>query len=206
LEGVLRGCCPKCADCERGGEINGMNRPTSLILKIAALMWLVVAAPLADAVAQQRQRVFFHASGENAKYIKQYAIDVPDMRGHHLRVYEIRRTFPTNPPIVNGLAIKEIWTRGMADYTEDNGHGTLYSEYLMENGDRFFSFASVVAHKIGEDDYLSNTVGYITGGTGKLDGIQGALKTTARTHPKAGTLEVDTELQYSIDKSQDSPK
>jgi hypothetical protein len=183
-----------------------MNRPTSLILKIAALMWLVVAAPLADAVAQQRQRVFFHASGENAKYIKQYAIDVPDMRGHHLRVYEIRRTFPTNPPIVNGLAIKEIWTRGMADYTEDNGHGTLYSEYLMENGDRFFSFASVVAHKIGEDDYLSNTVGYITGGTGKLDGIQGALKTTARTHPKAGTLEVDTEIQYTIDKSQDSPK
>jgi len=69
---------------------------------------------------------------------------------------------------------------------------------LMENGDRFFSFASVVAHKIGEDDYLSNTVGYITGGTEKLDGIQGALKTTARTHPKAGTLEVDTEIQYGM--------
>ena len=182
-----------------------MHWPTSLILKSAALMWLVVASPIGDAVAQQRQRVFFHASGENSKYTKQYAIDVPDMPGHQVRIYEVRRTFPTNPPIVNGLAIKEIWTRGLADYTEDNGHGSLYSEYLMENGDRFFSFASVIAHRIGFDDFLSNTVGYITGGTGKLEGIEGVLRTTARTHPKAGTLEVDTEIQYSVGKS-DVPK
>lgn len=182
-----------------------MNGPTSLILKSAALMWLVVASPIGDAVAQQRQRVFFHASGENSKYTKQYAIDVPDMPGHQVRIYEIRRAFPTNPPLVNGLAIKEIWTRGIADYTEDNGHGTLYSEYLMENGDRFFSFASVVAHRTGLDEFTSNTVGYITGGTGKLDGIQGVLRTTAKTHPKAGTLEVDTEIQYTVGTS-DVPK
>jgi hypothetical protein len=182
-----------------------MHWPTSLILKSAALMWLVVASSTGDAVAQQRQRVFFHASGENSKYTKQYAIDVPDMPGHQVRIYEVRRTFPTNPPIVNGLAIKEIWTRGIADYTEDNGHGSLYSEYLMENRDRFFSFASVIAHRVGFDDFLSNTVGYITGGTGKLEGIEGILRTTARTHPKAGTLEVDTEIQYSVGKS-DVPK
>jgi hypothetical protein len=93
----------------------------------------------------------------------------------------------------------------MADYTEDNGHGTLYSEYLLENGDRFFSVASFVSHRTGPDEFLSNTVGYITGGTGKLAGIQGTLKTTAKTHPKAGTLEVDTEIQYTMDGS-DSPK
>ena len=103
------------------------------------------------------------------------------------------------------MAIKEIWTRGMADYTEDNGHGSLYSEYLMENGDRFFSFASVIANRTGVDEFLSNTVGYITGGTGKLDGIQGVLRTTAKAHPKAGTLEVDTEIEYAVGTS-DVPK
>jgi hypothetical protein len=125
---------------------------TSLILKSAALVWFIAAPSIGDAGAQERQRIFFHASGENSKYTKQYAIDVPDMPGHQVRIYEIRRVFPTNPPIVNGLAIKEVWTRGMADYTEDNGHGSLYSEYVMENGDRFFSFASVNAQKIGFDE------------------------------------------------------
>jgi hypothetical protein len=171
---------------------------TSLILKSAALMWFIAAPSIGDAGAQERQRIFFHASGENSKYTKQYAIDVPDMPGHQVRIYEIRRAFPIDPPKMNGLAIKEIWTRGMADYTEDNGHGSLYSEYVMENGDRFFSFASVNAQRIGFDDYLSNTVGYITGGTGQLERIEGVLRTTARTHPKAGTLEVDTEIQYSM--------
>jgi hypothetical protein len=63
-----------------------MNWPISLILKSAALMWLVVASPIGDAVAQQRQRVFFHASGENSKYTQQYAIDVRDVPGHQVRV------------------------------------------------------------------------------------------------------------------------
>jgi hypothetical protein len=175
-----------------------MNSPSSLILKSAALMWLVAASPIGDAVAQQRQRIFFHASGENSVYTQQYGVDVRDMPGHRLLVYEIRRTFPAYAPIVNGLAIKEIWTRGMADYTEENGHGTLYSEYLLENGDRFFSIASVIAHRTGLDEFRSNTVGRLSGGTGKVAGIEGTLVTTATTHPKAGTLEVDTEIQYTV--------
>ena len=194
---------PECASLSKA--VNTMNWPTSLILKSAALMWLMVAPPIGDAVAQQKQRVSFHASGENSKYTQQHAINVPDLRGHQVRIYEIRRAFPINPPIVNGVAIKEIWTRGTADFTEDNGYGTLYSEYLLENGDRFFSVTSFVAHRTEVDEFLANTVGYITGGTGKLAKIQGVLKTTAKTHPKAGTLEADTEIEYTVGAS-DSPE
>jgi hypothetical protein len=181
-----------------------MKLPTSVILKSAALMSFVVVSS-GDSVAQQRQRVFFHASGENSAYTRQYAIDVRDIPGHQLLVYEIRRTFPTYPPIINGLAIKEIYTRGIADYNEENGHGTLYSEYLLENGDRFFSVASVVSHRTGVDEFRSNTVGRLSGGTGKVSGIEGVLVTTATTHPKAGTLDVDTEIQYSVG-TLDTPK
>jgi hypothetical protein len=175
-----------------------MNWRTSLILTSAALMGLVAASPGDSSAQQQRQRVSFSASGENSRFTQQYSIDVRDVPTHQVRIYEIRRAFPTDPPIVNGVPIKEIWTRGMADYTEDNGHGTLYSEYLLENGDRFFSVASFIAHRTGLDDLFANTVGYITGGTGTLVGIQGVLRTTATTHPKAGTLEVDTEIQYTM--------
>lgn len=83
----------------------------------------MTAALTSNAVSQERQRVFFRASGENALYTKQHALDVPDMPGHKVRLYAVRRAFPTNPPMINGLAIKEIFTRGIADYTEDNGNG-----------------------------------------------------------------------------------
>ena len=181
-----------------------INLATSLILKTVTLICLAVAWP-GNAVAQERQRIFFSASQENSKFTQRYAIDLPDMRGHQVRVYEICRTFPTHPPIVKAVAIKEIWTRGMADYTDYSGHGALYSEYVLENGDRFFSVASFVAHRTGLDEFLSHTAGYITHGTGMLVGIEGVVRTTAKTHPKAGTLEVDTELQYSVVRS-DSPK
>jgi len=184
--------------------VHTINPVTSLILKTVALICLAIVWP-GDAIAQERQRIFFSASQENSKFTQRYAIDLPDMRGHQVRVYEICRTFPTHPPIVKAMAIKEIWTRGMADYTDYSGHGTLYSEYVLENGDRFFSVASFVAHRTGLDEFLSHTAGYITHGTGMLVGIEGVVRTTAKTHPKAGTLEVDTELQYSVVRS-DPPK
>jgi hypothetical protein len=188
---------PPAGPISRRTPVHTINLATSLILKTVTLICLAVAWP-GNAVAQERQRIFFSASQENSKFTQRYAIDLPDMRGHQVRVYEIRRTFPTNPPIVKAVAIQEIWTRGMADYTDYSGHGTLYSEYVLENGDRFFSVASFVAHRTGLDEFLSHTSGYITYGTGMLVGIEGVVRTTAKTHPKAGTLEVDTELQYSV--------
>ena len=49
------------------------------------------------------------------------AIDVADMPGHQLRAYEIHRTFPADPPVINGLALKEIWTSGVSDTVDQNG-------------------------------------------------------------------------------------
>jgi hypothetical protein len=40
----------------------------------------------------------------------------------------------------------------------------------------------------------------VTGGTGKLTGIQGIVRTTGTAEPKAGVNETQVEIEYSIGK------
>src|SRR6185295_16497303 len=96
-----------------------MNRLTKLTVTTAALLWLVTDLPPLEAVAQEKQRVSFKISAENTKYTQQHSIEVGDVPGHHVRVYEIQRTFPNNPPMINGVAMKEQWTRAISDYTDN---------------------------------------------------------------------------------------
>jgi len=120
--------------------------------------------------------------------------------GHHVRVYEIQRTFPNNAPVINGVALKEQWTRAISDYTDNNGPGTTYGTYVLENGDKFFSRAALVAQNTGQGKLTATTVGYITGGTGKFSGMQGIIRTVNIADPKAGVNEGQTEIEYTIAK------
>src|SRR5580704_1833275 len=43
-----------------------------------------------------------------------------------------------NEPVINGLRLVEEWDRGITDYVDANGSGTIYSTYLMKNGDKCF--------------------------------------------------------------------
>ena len=106
-----------------------MNQLTRLVAT-AALLCLVTGLPPVKAVAQEKQRASFKTSVENTKYTQQHSIEVGDVSGHHVRVYEIQRTFPNNAPVINGVALKEQWTRAISDYTDNNGPGTTYSVYV----------------------------------------------------------------------------
>jgi hypothetical protein len=92
----------------------GICLPASAINRaatsIAAIASLCLAAP--DARAQKTQRVFFATTVENNKYTQQHVIEVGDVPGHYVRLFEIHRTFPKDPPIIGGLALKEEWNRG----------------------------------------------------------------------------------------------
>ena len=106
--------------------------------------------PPVDAIVQEKQRVSFKISAENTKYTQQHSIEVGDVSGHYVRVYEIQRTFPNNAPLINGVALKEQWNRAISDYTDNNGPGTTYGTYVLENGDKFFSRAALVAQNTGQ--------------------------------------------------------
>jgi hypothetical protein len=177
-----------------------MNRRTAIRLTTMALLCLAIAAPAGDAFAQQTQTVSYKVGAENSKYTQQQFLDVGDIAGHQVRSFEIYRTFPTNAPVINGMKMKEQWTRGISDYVDNNGTATTYNVYVLENGDKFFTRGTVLARSAGPGKLSNVTVAYITGGTGKLAGIQGIVRTTGTAEPRAGVNETQVEIEYSIGK------
>jgi hypothetical protein len=165
-----------------------------------ALVCVTVALPAHIAVAQETQRLSFTVPAQDAVYTQQHIINVPDPAGHQVRVVEIHRIFPKNPPVINGVALKELWVRAITDYVNENGRGSTYSEYVFENGDKFFAQATLVAHGNGSGMLQANTIGEITRGTGKLAGIEGHIFTTTFARPMAGNVETSFEIEYTIKK------
>jgi hypothetical protein len=160
---------------------------------------IIVAIGLTlPAVAQQKQQLAFKIPAENAKFTQQLTVDVGDTPNHVVRVFEIRYTFP-NPPVINGLKLVEAWDRGFGDRIDGSGPATIYTVYVMENGDKvFIRNIGVVQNTAGK---LTNTVvGNITGGTGKLTGIQGNTRSVANFNYNTGFVEPQIEIEYWISK------
>ena len=135
-----------------------------------------------NAAAQEKQRVSMKTPAENTKYTQQVFIDVGDAPGHEVRVYEIHRTYPSDPPMFNGVT-------------------TGYVVNVLENGDKFFERYSCVAQNFGAGKFFTATcVGPITGGTGKFAGIRGVIHSVNAFDPKAGVNENQAEIEYWMEK------
>ncbi len=160
------------------------------------LVCLAVGLPTKDALAQERLR--FRVGAENTKYTQQHAIDVGDVAGHQVRVFEVKRVYPSDPPVINGMKMVESWTRGISDYTNNNGEATTYGVYVFDNGDKFFTRGSLVAMQGPEARNLTaTTVGPITGGTGAFARINGMARITTLADPKTGMNEAQIiEIDY----------
>jgi hypothetical protein len=154
-------------------------------------------SPIASDALARKQQVVFKVDAANSKYTQQHVIDVGDVPGHQVRLFEVHRTYPKNPPVINGLKIAESWTRGVSDFTNNSGASIVYHVYIAENGDKFFIQSSPPGVQGGPDGKLTTTTtGPITGGTGKFSGIRGLLRTSVTADLKAGTNEVSVELEY----------
>jgi hypothetical protein len=171
-----------------------------IVIFSTAALGLGIALLPTGALAQEKQRVSYKATAENSKYTQQQFLDVGDVPGHQVRSYEIFRTFPTDAPVINGVKVKETWTRGYSDYINGNGNSTTYNVYVMENGDKIFTRASLVAQSDESGKLTVAAAGPITGGTGKFAGIHGILRSVTKADPKAGFNEIDSTLEYWIDK------
>jgi hypothetical protein len=177
-----------------------MDRGTSLILATIAMLWVTV--PANDVLAQQMQQISFKTTAANTKYTKQLVVDVGDVPGHQIRLFEIHSTFPKDPPVINGVNVVETWTRGMSDYTDTNGPSTSYIIFVLENGDRFFvqvsSTSQSAVNPDGSPRHTATSEGTMTGGTGTLAGITGVMRMLNVFDPKTGFNEGRTEIEYSV--------
>jgi hypothetical protein len=166
-----------------------------LTLTIIAWSCLAVALPTNNGLAQER--LAFKVGAENTKYTQQHAIDVGDVSGHRVRVFEIHRTYPSKAPEINGMKIVESWSRGISDYTNNNGEAITYGIYVLENGDKFFTRGTSVTVQSPESSNLTvTTVGPIMGGTGKLARINGMARMSTSANPTTGLNETQVDLEY----------
>ena len=153
-----------------------------------------------SAWAQEKQKVSYKVSAENSKYTQRNTIDVGDEPGHQLLLFEIHRTFPSNAPVINGVKLKETWTRGHADYINNNGLSTNYTLYVLENGDQFYSYSSTMGQADAAGKRSTIAVGQIRGGTGKLAAMKGLVRSMGVSDGKAGFNETQAEIEYWIAK------
>jgi len=171
-----------------------------LILAIGATLTLF---GVSLASAQQKHQVTYKTLGENTKYTQQNAIDVGDVPGHQIRIYEIHTAFPKDPPIFEGIRVVESWSRGYSDYVDINGRHWGYGILILENGDKIFIRNDGSSQTtVGADGAKKSTaagVTTLTGGTGKFRGIQGTLRYVNNFDPKAGLNEGRTEGAYWIE-------
>jgi hypothetical protein len=173
-----------------------MTRHAGIVFAAIALVGLVAALSPSDGLAQEKQKLSYKGLAEHTKYTQQMTLDVGDTPGHQVRVFEIHRTFPTDAPVINGLKLKETWTRGISDYTDMNGPSTSYVTYVFENGDKMFSHSMSMGQKNASGKRSTSGVGKITGGTGKFVGIQGVTRSMGVSDFRAGENATETELEY----------
>ena len=154
--------------------------------------------------AQQKQKISYKLPAELSKFTQQHVIDVGDVPGHQVRIFEVHRTYPKDLLVVDGVRVVEEWLRGYSDYIDTNGPGWGYGIYSLENGDKIFHRVHGTSQSIVKPDgSKKNTfAGVITlaGGTGKFRGILGTLRHTAIFDPIAVVIEAQGEGEFWIEK------
>jgi hypothetical protein len=163
-----------------------------------------LAPGISESWAQERTKVSFSAPASISKFTRQHSIDVDDVPGHQVRIFELNRNYGDSGPVIAGVRVKETWTRGMTDYTELNGPGVVYVTYVMENGDRIYARGHITAISTpsGEGKFaLKNLAATnLVRGTGKFKGIQGVVRGETVADPKAGINQSSGEMEYWFEK------
>ncbi len=170
-------------------------------MTIARSAMLVAALTLcaAPAFAQQKQKLTFKVDAGDTKYLQRHVIEVGDQPGHTLGSFEIHRSFGASAPSISGLKIKESFTRGYNDYLDYSGLSVNYTMYVMENGDKFFTHSNTMGQAECSRRNTSG-VGYIRGGTGKLAGMKGMVRSKGVSEGAKGYNSTESEIEYWFEK------
>ena len=168
------------------------SRPLIRIVVLCVAAVFVFSA-VEIASSQERKKLAWSTKAENTKFVGHPILEIVDVPGHTIRSFEVRRTFPDNPPVVEGLKVVEEIARGFNDSVQGNGRAWGYTFWRMENGDLMYSEWQNATQAVVNPDRSrkQSFVGtYVTtGGTGKLRGIKGGRY--------AGVTEVNPEGQVT---------
>lgn len=164
----------------------------------------VLAIGLAMPAAAQEKQTFSLSKGTgDTRYTQEHMIDVGDVPGHQVRIYEITVTYKKDELAFDGVSVKEGWSRSMSDYTNGSGLFTGYNTYVLEDGNKIFakSTGTTQTSNAGGSKTLKFTsVETLTGGTGRFAGIRGQILGNGSRIPGEKALTVQGTGEYWIEK------
>ena len=167
---------------------------------MVALMLLVFLCTI-PVLAQEKHKQAYTIPGKYRTYTTQNILDVKDVPGHQIRIYELHTVFPADwPHKTGGLRPVESWIHAVSDYVNWSGRHYGYETVIMENGDKTYLRldGTTFTTPLPQDKVKSTFSGTstYTGGTGKLRGIRGTYKYTGIFDPTKSLNEVTIEGEY----------
>jgi hypothetical protein len=168
-----------------------------------AVSFALVALAAFGAYAQEKCKRSGELTG-TATFTQDHAIDVGDVPGHQIRIYEIHRILKDTQPNCEGLKAVERWTRAFTDYTDRTGRTWGYTVVVLENGDKIFStFDGTSETFVDSDGSKKNNTTSIetfTGGTGKYVGTRGLSRNKSKTDLDKKTVQTSYDAEYWFQK------
>ena len=174
----------------------------TMVAMVAGLITIGLA--VSQTSAQEKHKYSFVSPPGVSTYTQQHEIEVGDVPGHKVRIFEIRAKFANEAPRYAGAKAVEGWTRALSDLTNGSGRSSGYGITTLESGDRIFSRFETLVQTVVESDGSRKssytTVTTLTGGTGKFSTIRGTLRGAGTTDFKSGLSGVKTEGEYWFEK------
>ena len=167
-----------------------MTKQTHRITWFCAAVVTLFVAGIAS--AQQKYPINVPSAPQSSRYVQQHIIDVGDIPGHQIRIYEIQRMYTADHPVVMGTKVVEIWSRGWSDYVNGVGPTQGYNTMVLEDGSKIFtewigtSYSEATSTGSRRGTY-HGTARWI-GGTGKYATIRGVFTSDTEydMDPKTG--------------------
>ncbi len=156
----------------------------------------------ASAVAQQKYPYSHSMPPQSSRYVQQHIIDVDDMPGHQVRIFEIQRKYTNSHPVIAGVKVVETIVRGTSDYTDGVGPAQGYTTWILDDGNRVFLKWSGTSHtkltSAGAREGTFNGTSYFVGGTGKFATIRGVSteRSEFNTDPDSGYNHTSSRGEY----------
>jgi hypothetical protein len=134
-----------------------------------------------------------------SRFTKEHIIEVGDVPGHKLRVYEVRNEYPQRDFALAGVEVKELVSDGISDHVNGSGSFSAYNVLTLVDGNKVFVHVTGTTQSDSGGGSRSTSVENLVGGTGKFKGIRGQMRNALRRAPGSNALTVEVNGEYWIE-------
>ena len=156
-----------------------------------------------NAIAQKKYTIT-ETPDSDSNYTKEHVIDVGDVPGHQIRIYELHFTYPKKDMVFGDIPVKESYTRGISDYTNGSGKFKTYNIYILEDGNTIITEGGGASQTNPTSDGSKagrkfSFVDHFVSGTGKFRGIRGQQRGSGERAAGANSITEQSSGEYWLD-------